>query len=89
MQINFAPTMAVAQASLSGADGAGLCMGGINQYRARETPAGPDQDHNFDWSSHFGYPPIAFDRLMTSVTATLVVGGGQQGVMSLMVWLWS
>ena len=27
MQVNFAPQMAVAQASLSGAEGGGLCMG--------------------------------------------------------------
>jgi hypothetical protein len=35
-------------------------------------------------------PSLAFDHLMTSVTAELVVGGdGQSGVMTLVVWLWS
>lgn len=89
MQINFAPQLAVAQASLSGANGEGLCMGGIKQYRTRTMPTGPDQDHNFTWNSNFGYPPTAFAPIMTSVTAELVVGGnGQQGVMTLLVWLW-
>jgi hypothetical protein len=90
LQVNFAPQMAVAKASLSGANGDGLCMGGIRQYRTRTTPAGPDQDHNFQWNPQFGYPPVAYDPLMTSATADLVVGGsGQQGVMTLMVWLWT
>jgi hypothetical protein len=89
MQVNFPPQMAVAQASLSGADGEGLCMGGITQFRTRTTPNGPDLDHNFGWDSNFGFPPVAFDPIMTSVSAQLVVGGGQQGVTTLMVWLWT
>jgi hypothetical protein len=90
MQVNFGPTLAVAEASLSGANGDGLCMGGITQFRTRTQPDGPDQDHNFGWSSDFGFPPVAFDPIMTSVSAELDVGGnGQQGVMTLMVWLWS
>lgn len=89
MQINFGPQQAVAQASLSGANGNGLCMGGIKQFRTRTTPNGPDQDHNFNWDPNFGYPPVVFDRIMTSATAELVVGGGgQQGVMTLLVWRW-
>jgi hypothetical protein len=89
MQINFPPQLAVAQASLSGANGDGLCMGGITQFRTRTTPSGPDQDHNFGWDPNFGFPPVAFDPIMTSVSAELAVGGnGQQGVMTLLVWLW-
>jgi hypothetical protein len=87
-QVNFAPTMAVAQVSLSGADGEGLCRAGITQYRTRTTPSGADHDHNFGWSTNFGYPPIAYDPIMTSVTADLVMGSGQSGVMSVMVSLW-
>jgi hypothetical protein len=60
-------------------------MGGITQFRTRTTPNGPDQDHNFGWDSNFGFPPVAFDPIMTSVSAQLDVGGGQQGVMTLMV----
>jgi len=90
MQINFAPTMAVAQVSLSNADGDGLCGGGINQYRTRTTPGGADSDHNFSWNTNSALPSLAFDHLMTSVTAEIVVGGdGQSGVMTLVVWLWS
>jgi hypothetical protein len=89
MQINFPPQLAVAQASLSGANGDGLCMGGITQYRTR-APNGQDEDHNFGWDPNFGFPPVAFDPAMSSVSAELAVGGnGQQGVMTLMVWLWT
>src|SRR5262245_24484418 len=89
MQVNFGPTLAVAQASLSGANGDGLCMGGVTQYRTRTQPDGPDQDHDFGWDSQFGYPPIVFDPIMTSVSAQLEVGGSQDGVMTLTVWQWS
>lgn len=90
LQVNFAPTQAVAQTTLSGASGDGLCMGGITQYRTRTQPNAPDQDHNFGWNPLFGYPPVAYDPTMTSVSARLHVGGdGQTGVMTLMVWLWS
>ncbi|HZZ11570.1 MAG TPA: hypothetical protein VFE79_12845 [Paraburkholderia sp.] len=89
IQVNFAPQMAVAQASLSGADGNGLCMGGVSQYRTRASPDGQDEDHDFGWNSNFGYPPVAYDPIMSSVTAQLTVGGnGQQGVMTVLVWLW-
>lgn len=90
LQVNFAPTLAVAQCSLSQADGDGLCAGGITQYRTRTTPSGPDQDHNFGISGgSYWLPPVAFDPLMTSVSAELDVGENQQGTMTLMVWLWS
>ena len=90
LQVNFAPTKAVAHTSLSGANGDGLCMGGITQYRTRTRPDGPDQDHNFSWNPNFGFPPLAYDPLMTSVSAELATGGGgQSGVMTLLVSLWS
>ena len=90
LEVNFAPTMAVALCSLSQADGGGLCAGGITQYRARTQPDGPDQDHNFSISGGtYWLPPMAYDNLMTSVSAELDVGQNQQGTMTLMIWLWS
>jgi hypothetical protein len=90
LQVNFAPTLAVAQCSLSQADGDGLCAGGITQYRTRTTPSGPDHDHNFGISGgSYWLPPVAFDPLMTSVSAELDLGDNQQGTMTLMVWLWN
>ncbi len=91
IQVNFAPTMAVAQCSLSQADGEGLCAGGITQYVTRSEPAGPDQDHNFSIANlTYWLPPMAYDPLMTSVTAELDLGGNeQQGTLLLMVSLWS
>jgi len=90
MQVNFAPTMAVAKTTLSGTNAIGLCMGGITQYRTRTQPNGPDQHHNFGWDPNFGYPPMVYDPNMTSVSAELHVRGNRQvGVMTLMVWLWS
>jgi hypothetical protein len=89
-QVNFSPTMAVVLCSLSQADGDGLCAGGITQYRTRTQPDGPDQDHNFSKSGlTYWLPPVAYDPLMTGVTAELDVGENQQGTMSVMVWLWS
>ena len=86
-QYNFSPGFAVAQTSLSMADGDGLVTCGITQYRKRAVPSGPDQDVNFGWNPNFGFPPSVYDPLMTSVTAELDVGGnGQQGVMTLNVW---
>lgn len=67
----------------------GFVWGCITQYRTRQTPDGPDQEHDFGWDSNFGYPPVAYDPIMTSVSAELDVGGNyQQGVMTLLVWLW-
>jgi hypothetical protein len=88
-QVNFAPTQAVAQCSLSQADGDGLCAGGIKQFRTRTQPDGPDQDHNFDVSNPVWLPPVVFDPIMTSVSAQLDLGQRQQGTMTLMVWLWN
>jgi hypothetical protein len=99
IQVNFGPTMAVAQASLSavsevprvprlGGPSSDILwfygMAYISQYRTRTQPDGPDQDHNVG-----AY--VAFDPLMTSATAALVVdgGGNQEVAMSMMVWLWS
>jgi hypothetical protein len=90
MQVNFAPTMAVAQCSLSQADGDGACAGGITQYRTPGPSGWPDWEHNFSISSEtYWLPPVAYDPLMTSVSAELDLGEGQQGTMTLMVWLWS
>ena len=90
LQVNFGPTQAVALCSLSQADGDGLCAGGITQYRSRTTPSGPDQDHNFSVTgTTYWLPPMAFDPLMTSVSAELDTGQNQQGTMTLMVWLWT
>jgi hypothetical protein len=89
-QVNFAPTQAVALCSLSQADGDGLCAGGITQYVTRTQPDGPDQDHDFSISAgSYWLPPLAYDPLMTSVSAELDVGDNQQGTMTLLVWLWS
>ena len=90
MQVNFAPTMAVAQCTLSQADGDGLCAGGITQYVTRTQPNGQDQFHNFGVSGGtYWLPPLAYDPLMTSVSAELDVGDSQQGTMTLLVSLWS
>ena len=95
IQVNFAPTMAVAQTSMSQSSGA-LGLIGISQYVTRTDPNGPDQYHNIpfeswpDGSISTGYPPIAYDPMMTSVTATIMVGGGDdQATGSIMVSLWS
>ena len=98
IQVNFGPTMAVAQVSLSAVSVAYLLTGTdlgeldepapvygvayISQYRTRTQPDGPDQDHNVGCY-------VAFDPLMTSATAGLYVGVGSQARMSMMVWLWS
>jgi hypothetical protein len=86
MQYNFARSSAAAQASLSGANGEGLCMGGIIQYRTRPVANGPDKDFNFNWDPYFGFPPSVYDDHMTSATAYLAVGTAQQGVMTLNIW---
>ena len=86
LQINFRPSDALALVSLSMASGEGLCHAGITQYRSRPVPSGPEQDHNFGWSAGFGFPPVARDTTMTSVTARLTLGAHQQGVMTLVVW---
>lgn len=84
MQVNFGAQMAVAQCSLSVADGEGLVAGGVTQVR---TTTGT---HNFGISGgSYWLPPMAFDPHMTGVSAELDVGGDQQGTMTLMVWLWS
>jgi hypothetical protein len=90
LQVNFGPTQAVALCSLSQADGGGLVAGGITQYRTRSQANGPDQDHDFSISGEtYWLPPMAYDPIMTSVTAELDTGQDQQGTMTLMVWLWS
>jgi|SRR3954447_8582708 len=89
LQVNFAPTQAVAQCYLSQADGGGLTAGGITQYRSRATPTGPDQDHNFEVSNPAWLPPLAYDPLMTSASARLDEGQDQQGTLTLLVSLWS
>jgi hypothetical protein len=89
LQVNFAPTQAVAQCYLSQADRGGLTAGGITQFRSRATPTGPDQDHNFEVSNPAWLPPLAYDPLMTSVSARLDEGQDQQGTLTLLVSLWS
>lgn len=85
LQLNYRPSNALAVVSLSTADGGGLCSAGITQYRSRKTD-GSDEDHNFGWTTEFGFPPMARDRSMTSVTAELSLGAHQQGVMTVLVW---
>jgi hypothetical protein len=89
VQINFGPTMAVAQVSLSGTNGEGMHRAGITQYRTRATPDEPDQDNDFSWDTSGGFPSVAYDPNMTSVTAQLDLGAEQGLHMTLMVWLWS
>lgn len=74
VQINFPPKDALALVSLSHASGSGLCAAGIAQYRTRGNAGGPDQDHNFAWDPNLGFPPLARDTNMTSVSASLSLG---------------
>jgi hypothetical protein len=92
MQVNFSPSNAFAQTSLSvGSPGLGII--GISQYVTRPQPNGPDQYNNLSAVYAGGggiicYPPIAYDPAMTSVTALLVCGGGDdQMAGSLLVWI--
>jgi hypothetical protein len=86
VQVNFRPSNALALVALSAASGEGLCSGGITQYRTRDAN-GSDQDHNLPWSINFGgFPPLARDPNMTSVTAELDLGAHQSGAMTLVVW---
>jgi hypothetical protein len=89
LQVNFAPTQAVAHCTLSQASGEGLVAGGITQFRTRITPSEKDQDHDFGVSNPVWLPPLAYDRLMTSVSARLDLGENQQGTLTLLVSLWS
>jgi hypothetical protein len=94
IQVNFAPTMAVAQTSLTQGTG-GLGLIGISQYVTRSQPDGADEYHNIplDLSGGaitYGYPPLVYDPLMTGVTATFLVGGDLDQITgTLMVSLWS
>src|SRR5262249_3591795 len=63
---NFSRSTAVAQVSLSMADGDGLCVCGFTQYRHRPTAGGADKDVNYGWSQWYGYPPSVYDEHMTS-----------------------
>ena len=85
LQLNFPPSDALAVVSLSTADGDGLCGSGFAQYRSRN-PDGSYQDHNFSWTTDLGFPPMARDTNMTSVTAELSLGAHQLGVMTVLVW---
>ena len=88
-QINVAPAFGVALVSLSTADGEGLIGAGVTEFRFRNTPGGADNVVGFGWSPDFIYPPAVFHDLLSSVTATLVVGGDQQGTATLMLWQFS
>lgn len=90
VQYNFSPTPSVAQTSLSVvAGGGGFCTSGITQYRIRPVPNGPDQDINFGWNYIGAFPPSVNDPNMTSVTAEMQLGGGDQsGYMTLNIWFW-
>jgi len=65
------------------------CTGGITQYRTRPHPNGLVHDHNFSWNPNFGFPLSVFDSNLTSVMAELVLGYGQQGIMTLNLWFFS
>lgn len=91
LEVNFAPTEAVALCSLSAVVGSSsfgtACSGGITQYRTLTQPDGAEQDHDFSASDVYGFPPMVYDTQITSVSAELL--SGQQGtVMTLMIWLW-
>jgi hypothetical protein len=87
VQYNFARQSALAQVSLSVADGEGMVGCGITQYRTRATQNGPDVDHDYGWTTNYGYPPSVDATTMTSATAELYTGGGgQQGAMTFNVW---
>jgi hypothetical protein len=94
IQVNFAPTKAVAQTSLTQGTG-GLGLIGISQYVTRSQPDGADEYHNIpldfsDGAVTYGYRPLVYDPLMTGVTATFLVGGGNDQITgTLMVSLWS
>jgi hypothetical protein len=95
IQVNFAPSSAVAQVSISQCT-PGLGAIGISQFVTRATPAGPDQEHDNsmlfwpDGAVAAWYPPVAHDPLMTGVTATFNVGGNEQQITgTVMVFLWS
>ncbi len=91
MQLNFPPSRAFAQVSLSQASGGGLIAVGISQYVTRRKADGADHYHNqsitFDSSGAVltCYPPTAYDPLMTSVTATFTLGDGQDVTGTLVV----
>ena len=88
LQVNFAPQPAMAQTSLSSVSGPGLCFGGIESYRTRPDPAGPEQTTQYQWDPTFGFPPVVFDNALSSVSASLTLGGRQYGCLTLMVSLW-
>jgi hypothetical protein len=89
VQLNFSPVYTVAQVSLSGADGDGLCRAGVTQYLS-QSPSGAPVPTNFAWDTNFGHPPSVFDPTMISVSAELDVGGGgQSGVATLSAWFFS
>jgi len=85
IQINFRPTDALALVSLSTASGEGMCTAGISEYRTRNVSTGVDEPH-VTGDPKYGWPPLARDPNMTSVTATLMLGARQIGVMTLIVW---
>lgn len=91
-EVNFAPTEAVALCSLSQVTGSYAfgtkSAGGITQYRALTQPNGNEQDYNFSVSDGYWLPPMAYDKLMTSVSAQLF-SGEPGATMTLMIWLWS
>lgn len=69
VEINFAPTTAVVQCSLSQA-WVNACGIGIYQYFTRTQPNGPDQAHDLPvvWDE---WPPVVYDNAITSVAAFL------------------
>jgi hypothetical protein len=90
VQVGFSPAFGVAQVSLSAANGDGLCSAGVSEYEIRPDPNGPNQPITFGWDTNFGFPPAVYDPSLTSVTATMEVGGnGQNGTATLMTWQFS
>src|SRR5262249_38343537 len=79
---SFPPGYAVAQVSLSAADGGGLCDIGISHYEVRPDPDGPNQAFDFPWPYTYigAQPPSVDDPNMTEVTAEIDVGGGQSAL---------
>jgi hypothetical protein len=87
MQVNFAPQLAVAQASLTAEVGAASCAGGITGYGT------PGAFAVFPFNDDYGWPPVVSSPQMNKVTAILDANigdqGASQGVMTLMVSLWT
>jgi len=84
---SFSPAYAAAQTSLSLVANPGICSVGIKHYETRPQANGPNKDFDFGWSDIGGYPPSIYDPHLTSVTAKMWVGQGNQwGQATLNVW---